>query len=219
MAGKTEPAMTPPAADTLPPAQRGRRDRIVRAALELLEDGEYDQIQMRDVAARADVALGTLYRYFASKEHLYAAVMLVWFRSFQRGLQREQLPEEPGEALKDLLRRAIAAFARKPQFLRVEIILQNSTDVHAAEVFHEFSDKNRAAYRAALAGLSAIEIDRLVAMCSAVLGSALQQFALGRATIERVYEIVLGSVDLVFNPPPSLLFERRMSFESELPEN
>jgi len=60
----------PPPLASLPPAQRKRWDQIVRAALELLEDGEYDQIQVRDVARRADVALGTLYRYFASKEAL-----------------------------------------------------------------------------------------------------------------------------------------------------
>ena len=215
MAGKSEtPSTSPPAAESLPPAQRTRWDRIVRAALELLEDGEYDQIQMRDVAARADVALGTLYRYFASKEHLYAAVMLVWFRSFQRGLQREQLPEEPGEALKELLRRSVAAFARKPQFLRVEIVLQGSTDVHTTKLFREFSEKNRGAYGEALDGLSELDIDRISAMASAVLGTALHQFALGRATIERVYEIVLGSVDLVFSPAPELRFERHVSLSS-----
>ena len=64
----------PPPLASLPPAQRKRWDQIVRAALELLEDGEYDQIQVRDVAKRADVALGTLYRYFASKEHLLSLI-------------------------------------------------------------------------------------------------------------------------------------------------
>ena len=32
--------------------------------------GGYDAVQMRTVAERADVALGTLYRYFPSKIHL-----------------------------------------------------------------------------------------------------------------------------------------------------
>src|ERR1700712_4647 len=118
--------VTPKPATDLTPSQQQRWDRIVRAALEMLEVGEYDQIQMRDVAAKADVALGTLYRYFASKEHLYAAVMMVWFRSFQRGLERERLPDDRGEALKEIPRRSITAFARKPQFLRVEFMLEGS---------------------------------------------------------------------------------------------
>ena len=56
------------------PAQRARRQRIVDAALELALGG-YDAVQMREVAVRADVALGTLYRYFPSKVHLLVAAM------------------------------------------------------------------------------------------------------------------------------------------------
>lgn len=198
--------------DELPPAQQRRWDAIVRAALELLDsDGDYDQIQMRDVAARADVALGTLYRYFASKEHLYAAVMAVWFRSFHRGLERQRLPEEPGEALKELLGRAIKAFAKKPQFLRVEIVLEGSTDVYANELFSESSAGYLAAYREVLAGLTETEIRQIETMVGCVLKTKLHRFALGRDTIEVVLDDVLGSVDLVFSPPPQVHRVRRAS--------
>ena len=61
---------------TLPTTQRARRERIVAAAVELLDHAEYDDVQMRDVAERAGVALATVYRYFSSKEHLYAAAIL-----------------------------------------------------------------------------------------------------------------------------------------------
>src|SRR5215813_7718082 len=63
---------------TLPAGQQERRERIVQAAITLLERGEYDAIQMRDVAQEAGVALATIYRYFTSKEHLYAAAILEW---------------------------------------------------------------------------------------------------------------------------------------------
>ena len=51
-------------------AQRERRKRILDATLALASKGGYDAVQMRAVAERADVALGTLYRYFPSKIHL-----------------------------------------------------------------------------------------------------------------------------------------------------
>ncbi len=60
---------------SLPRGQQERRQRIIKAAITLLETGEYDAIQMRDVAERAGVALATIYRYFTSKEHLYAAAI------------------------------------------------------------------------------------------------------------------------------------------------
>src|SRR5919108_352324 len=72
------PQEGPPDPASLPPSQRARRDRIVVAATELLAEVGYEAVQMRDVAERADVALGTLYRYFSSKEHLYAAALVAW---------------------------------------------------------------------------------------------------------------------------------------------
>ncbi len=56
------------------PSQRARRERMLQAALSLALGG-YDAVQMREVAERADVALGTLYRYFPSKVHLLVAAM------------------------------------------------------------------------------------------------------------------------------------------------
>ncbi len=56
-------------------AQRDRRRRILDAALELASSGGFDAVQMRTVAERADVALGTLYRYFPSKIHLLVSAL------------------------------------------------------------------------------------------------------------------------------------------------
>ena len=86
---------------TLPRGQQDRRGTIVRAAITLLEQGEYDAIQMRDVAEEAGVALATIYRYFTSKEHLYAAALLEWASAFPtqgRGLRaRAGRRRPPGE--------------------------------------------------------------------------------------------------------------------------
>ncbi len=57
-------------------SQQARRQRILRAARELAAGGGYEAVQMRLVAAEADVALGTLYRYFPSKEQLLVSVNL-----------------------------------------------------------------------------------------------------------------------------------------------
>ncbi|WP_153347726.1 TetR/AcrR family transcriptional regulator [Nocardia aurantia] len=53
-------------------SQRARRARIIDAAIPLLTEREFDQIQIREVADGADVALTTVYRYFPSKELLFA---------------------------------------------------------------------------------------------------------------------------------------------------
>ena len=57
------------AAAAIPASQAARRERILDAAMDLAADGGWDSVQMREVAERAEVALGTLYRYFPSKVH------------------------------------------------------------------------------------------------------------------------------------------------------
>lgn len=69
-------------------AQRDRRKRILDATYELAREGGFDAVQMRAVADKAEVALGTLYRYFPSKIHLLVSALA---REFERNdvLMRE----------------------------------------------------------------------------------------------------------------------------------
>jgi AcrR family transcriptional regulator len=53
------------------------RERIVRAALELVRRGGYRAASIAAVAARAGVATGTVYRHFPSKAELFAEVFRV----------------------------------------------------------------------------------------------------------------------------------------------
>src|SRR5271156_4144677 len=62
-------------------AQRERRKRILDATLTIASKGGYEAVQMRAVAERADVAVGTLYRYFPSKVHLLVSAL---GREFER---------------------------------------------------------------------------------------------------------------------------------------
>ena len=56
-------------------AQKERRKRILDATLALASKGGYEAVQMRAVTERADVAVGTLYRYFPSKVHLLVSAL------------------------------------------------------------------------------------------------------------------------------------------------
>ena len=56
-------------------ARQDRRHRILEATVELASGGGFEAVQMRSVADRAEVALGTLYRYFPSKVHLLVSAL------------------------------------------------------------------------------------------------------------------------------------------------
>src|SRR5439155_18432285 len=72
----TRPSAAPPrvipTVGSLRVDQQERRARVVQAAAQFMVATDYDRIQVKDVADAAGVALGTLYRYFNSKDHLFA---------------------------------------------------------------------------------------------------------------------------------------------------
>ncbi len=55
-----------------------RKERVIEAAMTLAVEGGYEAVQMRDVAARAEVAMGTIYRYFTSKDAMLVAGLCEW---------------------------------------------------------------------------------------------------------------------------------------------
>ena len=63
--------------------------RIYEELRPLGYEGGYDAVQMRDVAARANVALGTIYRYFSSKDHLLAEAQVEWLLDLDRKVSEQ----------------------------------------------------------------------------------------------------------------------------------
>ena len=75
-------------------AQRERRQRILDATYVLAREGGFDAVQMRAVADQAEVALGTLYRYFPSKIHLLVSALA---REFERSEKQFRDMSIPGD--------------------------------------------------------------------------------------------------------------------------
>lgn len=93
-----------------------RRRRLVDAALALAAEGGYEAVQMRAVAARAGVALGTLYRHYSSKDELLLAALADQARALHRRLaQRPPGGVRPAERVAAVLRRASRALERTPR--------------------------------------------------------------------------------------------------------
>lgn len=71
------------------PRMEERARRILDAAIELAEQGGFEAVRLRDVAAQANVALGTLYRRFRSKEELLLAALELQLGAHERRLRAE----------------------------------------------------------------------------------------------------------------------------------
>ncbi|MEU7882133.1 TetR family transcriptional regulator [Microbispora bryophytorum] len=97
-------------------SQHQRRRRIVQAAAALASRGGVEAMQMRTVAERAGVALGTLYRYFPSKMDLVVAVVGEEIDLLESSIERRppHAAHPAGRAV-DVLMRATRGLMREPE--------------------------------------------------------------------------------------------------------
>ena len=89
---------------------------MLEVTAQLALEGGWDAVQMREVAQRAEVALGTLYRYFPSKEYLLVSVMIADIEGLADRLAvRPAEGTDPVQRVIDVLRRSNRALQRQPQ--------------------------------------------------------------------------------------------------------
>jgi len=183
---------------TLTSSQSERRRRIVLAALALLEERPYEKVQMREVADEASVALGTVYRYFASKEHLFAEVLIEWSAVLAQRVQRRPLRgETPAERLDDMMRRVLNSFERWPQFFGVLLVLENTPDEHAQAAFATFASGTTATFRGALDDLDPEDAEDTMFVVNAVLSAVVRRWVFGRMPMAEARRRMTRAIEMV----------------------
>jgi AcrR family transcriptional regulator len=178
--------------------QAARRQRIVDVASAMLEQREYERIQVKDVADGASVALGTLYRYFSSKEHLFGEVLVQWAGSLGPAISRRAGADAgPAARLEGVVHRSVRAFERQPQLAKLVGRLQMSEDPFAVDVVNRLGAITDEVYLAALEQIDPDEAARIVRVLDAVLDSALRSWSAGRLPIGGVYRLLSDAVALL----------------------
>ena len=94
--------------------KRGRRALILDAVVAIGSQGDYDAVQMREVAERADIAIGTLYRYFPSKVHLLVSALGREFERFDTGYDWAASGATAQQRLRRLIDRVNEEWQRNP---------------------------------------------------------------------------------------------------------
>jgi len=179
----------------MPDYKRARRAQIVRAAMDALKSSEYEQIQMRDVAEAADVALGTLYRYFTSKEHVYAAALMEWAQPvFVAGQSKSRLDEA---GLRDKVRGIISSFEKRPAFFKVCMTLQNTADPNAAQIMAGVADTAQKTLASDFAGGGVAAPDDAAIMLWGIINTMLSAAILRGYAMADAYRVADAFIDLV----------------------
>lgn len=130
-----------------------RARRIVDTAIELAEKGGFEAVRLRDVAAEADVALGTLYRYFRSKEDMLIAALNSEVESLESRIQvRPMAGDTPLARVDAFFRAATKGLMRRPRLARAILRAAASGDHELAEKVAAFHSRMSAMILAALHG-------------------------------------------------------------------
>src|SRR5436309_6881307 len=140
-----------------------RKKRLITAAVALAAEGGYDAVQMRDVAARAEVALGTLYRHYASKDQLLLACMAHQASTLRERLdQRPPRGDAPADRVADVLRRATRALERQPRVTHALVTAMSVADDNAVTVKQEINETLRAIIVDAVGDTAVPDLDDIV---------------------------------------------------------
>jgi len=180
-------------------AQRVRRDSILKVAIGFLDTREYEQIHMREIAEAAGVALGTLYRYFPSKEQLFASAFFAWGEPFSA--QGRSRPATDEARLQAAVRRSLRAYERNPRFYRLITSLQLSVDRAASELMSRFGDRYRVVLAAVMEDMHEEDARRVALMVVGTLDILLRKWSSGELTMPQVYREIEEVVALVFARP------------------
>jgi AcrR family transcriptional regulator len=174
-------------ASELSAEQQDRRRRLIDAAFELGAEGGYDAVQMRDVAVTANVALATIYRYFASKDDLLAAAMTEWTARL-RGRVADSPPrgDTRVEQVIDVLHRACSALERQPKLSEALVRALSSADRGVRESGADVQRQIASMGDEILADLDPQVRADILATIAHVWYSTLVQWANGRHDFARV---------------------------------
>ena len=184
--------------EALTPAQAQRRRRVLDAAATLAAAGGYDAVQMRDVAREAGVALGTLYRYFASKDHLLAACQVDFARRVQQQVRRRPPQGRTmADRVVDVLRRANRRIEREPRLMAALVTAISSPDPAVSPCQREVTAVMTDVLATPLEGLDPALRDGVVRALAHVWFSALLGWVNGWTTVGAVADEVESAARLL----------------------
>ena len=155
-------------------AQAEKRAEARRVATELASAGGYEAVTMTAVADRIGVARATIYRYFASKDHLLAEIMAEWTLRINDDLQRNPpigatLADRVGEAFDRITETA----ARNRGLTSAILFAATSPDPAATEAFPSWSGSLEVYLKTLLGDEHVPNLEEIIPVLSHVLFSAL----------------------------------------------
>ncbi len=194
-------AAAPQPVESMTDRQLERRKALLEAVMVLAAERGVDNVQMKLVAEQSGVALGTTYRYFASKDHLLASALVDWHsrlsdRVLNEGGQFSSFQERV-DRLVDFLHRGIRGFQRYPSYADLLLYVSGSRDPFASAALREMSTRNNRVLRFFMgADLSEAAFETLSFVVGSIWQNAILSWRSGRHPLPDAYRLCENGVRL-----------------------
>jgi len=166
----------------------------------LAAEGGYEAVVMRDLADQASVAVGTLYNYFTSKDHLLAAAYLKWTRELEERItSRPPRGAAPAERVTDVLGRVCEALGRQPRLVSAILTAANAKAPEVAALDTEAGVTMTALIENALALPDPQTSAEVTSVIEHVFHSALLSWINGRMQMSEVIAVIETAAHLLLD--------------------
>jgi AcrR family transcriptional regulator len=133
---------------------KDRRDKILDVAVALAEEGGFENVRQRDVAANAGVALGTLYKRFRSKEDILMASLERETEVLERRMELNPAAgRTPLERIGAFFQIVTRGLCRKPKYARAVLRAMASGEAGVAQTVASYQGRMTGLIIAAIRGV------------------------------------------------------------------
>ncbi len=160
---------------------KARRDKILDVAVALAEEGGFENVRQRDVAARAGVALGTLYKSFRSKEDILSAALDREAAVLERRLEdKPTAGATPVERVTNLFSMMTRGLCKKPKYAQAVLRAMASGEPEVAGRVAAYQGRITGLIIAAMRGVGRVGYSEIKASPptskESMMAASLQQF-------------------------------------------
>jgi TetR/AcrR family transcriptional regulator, cholesterol catabolism regulator len=178
--------------------QAKRRQRILDEAHRMIVTSGDETVQIRDIADRAGVALGTAYRYFGSKERLFAEVYAHWCQRLNDELMSDiRKGSSNTERTRLLARTMFERLVSEPQLASIGRALRLTDEPSIVHIVNRTERGMLELFRNALHDVDQRDADSIAMIVMSVIRASQDRYSAGLVSVDEANREIAKAVRMV----------------------